>query len=341
MPVHHFSPPRGAIEYFRVDSKALKNNLLGDPSERVVAVYLPEEARRGGDFPLFVDLAGFTGSGLKHLAWTMLGESVPQRVDRLVETGRMGPVVVVFPDCFTSLGGNQYIDSGAMGRWAEFLVGEMLPAVESRFPVRKGRAHRAVFGKSSGGYGAIVHGLRHAGTWNAVACHSGDMNFDLCYRPDFPKVLDALAKHAGSIEKFLDAFDALPKAGGDELHVLMALAMAATYDPDPSAYKGIRLPVDLETCEIDEERWARWLEHDPLRLVRRPECRANLESLAGLYIDCGSKDQYALHYGARAFVRELKAAGIDHRYEEFEDNHSSVDYRMDVSLPFLYEALTR
>jgi hypothetical protein len=31
--------------------------------------------------------------------------------------------------------------------------------------------------------------------------------------------------------------------------------------------------------------------------------------------------------------------GIRHRYEEFDDNHSDIDYRMDVSLPFLYRAL--
>jgi hypothetical protein len=26
-------------------------------------------------------------------------------------------------------------------------------------------------------------------------------------------------------------------------------------------------------------------------------------------------------------------------YEEFDDDHSDIDYRMDVSLPFLYRAL--
>ena len=31
--------------------------------------------------------------------------------------------------------------------------------------------------------------------------------------------------------------------------------------------------------------------------------------------------------------------GIDHTYEEFDDTHSSIDYRMDRSLPFLYRAL--
>ena len=52
------------------------------------------------------------------------------------------------------------------------------------------------------------------------------------------------------------------------------------------------------------------------------------------------KDQYHLHYGARAFVRKLESLGIPHRYEEFDDNHSGTDYRLDVSLPFLYEAVS-
>ena len=37
--------------------------------------------------------------------------------------------------------------------------------------------------------------------------------------------------------------------------------------------------------------------------------------------------------------RRLARAGIRHTYEEFDDNHSDIDYRMDVSLPFLYRAL--
>jgi len=51
-------------------------------------------------------------------------------------------------------------------------------------------------------------------------------------------------------------------------------------------------------------------------------------------------DQFNLVYGARRFVRSLKRQQIAHRYEEFPDDHSNVDYRMDVSLPFLAAALS-
>ena len=52
-----------------------------------------------------------------------------------------------------------------------------------------------------------------------------------------------------------------------------------------------------------------------------------------------SEYQYHIHYGARILSKRLAAAGIRHTYEEFDDDHSDVDYRMDVSLPFLYRAL--
>ncbi len=341
MPIHNFAAPKGTVVEFTIDSKAVADNLLGDPAIRRVAVYLPEGYEDSDeDYPLFVDLVGFTGSGLAHLNWRPFGDNVPQRLDRLVAEGKMGPVIAVFPDCFTSLGGNQYINSVAMGNWEDFLIDELIPEVERRFRVRKGRDHRAVFGKSSGGYGAIVHGLRRADAWGAVASHSGDMGFLMCYFGDFPKLLDTLAEHDGDIAKLLDHYERKPKLTGDDLHMLMAMAMAATYDPDPAAPKGIRLPVDIHTGELDPERWSNWLRHDPVELVEQAACQDNLRSLRGLYIDCGSKDQYGLVYGARQFVKALNEAGIAHHYEEFDDDHTAVDYRQDVSFPYLYRAIS-
>ena len=118
-----------------------------------------------------------------------------------------------------------------------------------------------------------------------------------------------------------------------------ALAMAASYDPDPAQFLGIRLPVTFDTCEVIEERWANWLRQDPVVAI---ETQAdNLRRLKALYIDCGEKDQFNLLYGARRFVRRLNELGIAHRYEEFPDNHSGVDYRMDESLPFLAPGAVR
>lgn len=339
MPVHNYAQPRGTTVTLEIHSPALADNLLGDPPWRAVAVYLPEGYARGQErYPIFVDLAGYGSSGLKRLSWNGFGESMPQRLDRLVAEGKMGPVIGVFPDGFTGLGGNQYIDSPALGRWEEFLARDMVARLEQEFRVRPGRAGRAIFGHSSGGYGALVHGMRRADVWGAVGCHAGDCNFELCYRPDFARVVSALARHGGT-EAYLRAFAATPKWAGSDHMVLMTLAMAATYDPDPQAFMGVRLPVDLHTCELDPEAWARWLRWDPLRMVEAPEVQRNLRSLHALFIDAGSRDQFNAHYGARALVRRLAAHGIPHVYEEFPDDHSNTTYRLDVSLPHLYRAL--
>lgn len=328
--------PRGRVDSFTLDSKALQGNLLGDPTERRIDVYVPA-GHDGRGLPLLVDLVGFTAGGPVHTNWKNFGENVPERADRLIAAGTLPPVAIAFPDCFTRLGGNQYINSAALGRWEDFLVDEMLPAVESRLGCG-GPGRRGVFGKSSGGYGSIIHAMRRADVWSAAACHSGDMGFELCYLPDMPGVLRALAKHDGSIERFMTALETANKPGDSDIHVLMDLAMAASYDPDPSQFLGIRLPVDLETCALIEERWANWLKWDPALIV--DQHADALRSLKGLYIDCGTIDQYNLVYGARRLHASLERLGVTHRYEEFPDNHSSVDYRMDESLPFLGRALT-
>ena len=106
---------------------------------------------------------------------------------------------------------------------------------------------------------------------------------------------------------------------------------------DPRAPNGFRIPFNAETGEPVPGRWRNWQRHDPINLVAR--YRRNLKTLRGIYIDCGWKDQYHIQYGSRILSRRLAEAGIRHRYEEFDDDHSDIDYRMDVSLPFLSRAL--
>jgi enterochelin esterase-like enzyme len=328
--------PLGKLHRLMLDSRALKDNLLGDPTEREIDVYVPA-GHDGKGLPLLVDLVGFTAGGPAHVNWKNAGENVPERLDRLIGAGEMPPVVVAFPDCFTRLGGNQYINSAAMGRWDDFLREEAVPFVEEKFGCG-GAGRRGCFGKSSGGYGVFAHLMLHPEFWAAGASHSGDIGFELCYLPDFPRLLRALAKHENSIEKCIDAFWAAPKQKEADWHNLMQLAMCATYDPDPSAPYGVRLPVTIDTCEIIPERWKNYVAHDPLTLVEAHG--EGLKKLKAFYFDCGDIDQFNLIYGARRLHKRLDAMGVPHTYEEFADDHTSVDYRMDVSLPILAKALS-
>jgi S-formylglutathione hydrolase FrmB len=327
--------PAGTVRRMTIDSRILGANMLGDPASREIDVYIPH-GHHGAGLPLLVDLVGFTAGGPAHTNWKNFGENLPERLDRLIADRAMPPVVVAFPDCFTRLGGNQYVNSVAMGRWDDFLREEMVPFVETRLNCG-GPGKRGVFGKSSGGYGAMVHALLHPDFWNGAASHSGDMGFELMYRHEFVPVLRALAKQP-DIGKWVDDFWAAKKTKDSDVGIIMMLAQAASFDPDPSAPFGVRLPVTLDTCEFIEDRWANWMAWDPLTLVEKHG--AGLKQLKALYIDCGDIDQYNLVYGARRMHKRLIAMDVPHVYEEFPDNHSSVDYRMDVSLPLLAKALS-
>jgi Predicted esterase len=327
--------PAGTVHRLVVDSKALAGNLLGDPTERIVDVYIPH-GHTGADLPLLVDLVGYTAGGPAHTAWKAFSENVPERLDRLIGDDKMPPVAVAFPDCFSRLGGNQYVNSPVLGDYEDFLIAEMLPAVEGKFGCG-GAGRRGVFGKSSGGYGALVHAMRHADTWAAAASHSGDAGFENLYLSGFPEVLMALAKKDNSIRAWMEAFEAKQKVDGKDTHLLMFLCQAASFDPAPEEYLGLRLPVTLDTCEVIEDRWANWLKWDPAVMVRTEG--HNIGKLKGFFLDCGTDDQYAILYGTRRVHKELERQGIAHRYEEFPDNHSGIDYRMDVSLPWLAQVL--
>ena len=357
--------PAGTLLVLEHVSKVLKDNPWRDPHVRKLGVWLPPQYDHSGSkrFPVLYDLVGFTGSGLSHTNWKPFGDNVPERALRLMREGKMGPAIFVFPDCFTALGGNQYVNSPAIGDYADYLTRKIVPFVDRNFRTLASREHRGCFGKSSGGYGAMLHGMKYAKHWGAVADHSGDAYFDFVYWHDWPNTLNELQKHRargrksgaydargesrrkgleqglddGRIRRFLRHVWKKEKLSTGEGHCIMNLCMAATYDPDPRAPNGFRVPFNLESGEVIGERWRKWQAHDPINLVAR--YRDNLKSLRGIYIDCGWRDQYHIHYGSRILSARLSAAGIRHRYEEFDDNHSDVDYRMDVSLPFLYRAL--
>jgi hypothetical protein len=140
---------------------------------------------------------------------------------------------------------------------------------------------------------------------------------------------------AGRLEQWWEGFRA--KVKKTDIDALNMLAMAACYSPDASAPMGIALPVDLYTCKLDDAVWARWLGWDPVYLAARYS--ENLKNLRLLYMDCGTRDEYNLHFGARIMAETLTGLGVSYRHEEFDDGHGSVQYRYSVSLPLLASAL--
>jgi enterochelin esterase family protein len=257
-------------------------------------------------------------------------------MDRLIAQGAVRPMILVMPDCFTRLGGSQYLNSSAVGRYEDHIVKELVAFVDGKYRTIAGRDHRSVVGKSSGGYGSVILAMRHPDVFGLMASHSGDMYFEHCYKSDFIHAVRALARYGG-LDKFWDSFRTIHPRDGDFNAAVNVIAMAACYSPNPAAAHGFDLPFDLETGELREDVWKRWLEWDPVYLVDKH--LDALRSLRLIYLDAGLRDEFNLQYGARIFARRLKERGVKFVHEEFDDGHMNVQYRYDRSLKAISDAM--
>ncbi|NHQ60517.1 esterase family protein [Chlorobium sp. BLA1] len=324
-----------------VPGKTLRGNPLGDPAERRIPVYLPPSYDDKKRFPVIYLLAGFASTGQSFMNYSFGRQTVPEMANSLITGGNMAECIIVMPDCMTRYGGSQYVNSAATGRYETYLVDDVISTIDSTLCTLAERKHRAVAGKSSGGFGALRLAMRHPERFAAAACHSGDMGFELCYKPNFPAAARVLEQYRGSIPDFLLAYESALKKPQREFTLLDIIGMAAAYSPDASkeAPENIRLPFNPHTCEPIEDVWQEWLAFDPVEMIEREEYREALRSLNTLFLDCGTLDEYNLQFGHRIFSAKATTYAINHHYEEFMDSHSNTSYRYAVSLPLLAAAI--
>jgi S-formylglutathione hydrolase FrmB len=247
--------------------------------------------------------------------------------------------VVVWVDCWTSLGGSQFLDSPGTGNYHTYLCDEVVPWVDARYRTVAAAEHRGIAGKSSGGYGAMVTPLLRPDLFGGLATHAGDALFETCYLPDFREAARALRdQYGGSYDRFWDDFRSRPAFAKEHDGVLLNVwCMAACYSADPDG--AVRLPFDTGTGELVPDVWARWLDWDPVRMVTQRA--AALESLRAIWIDAGTRDEYYLDLGAEAYRRALADVGVtDVHFEVFDATHMAIEYRYPLALAYLTERLS-
>ena len=333
---------KGSVEIRELEATSLENNPLGDPSRRKLPVYLPPGYGSASErYPVAYFLHGFTGSGMSWLNFPGFSLSVPERMDRLIDSGAIPPLIGAFVDGWTAIGGSQWLNSEAIGRYRDYVVRDVVEFVDRTYRTVPRAGGRLCLGTSSGGFGALVMGRHHPEVFAHVASHSGDAAFEYCYLHDFPRAAGALLKTGGVPEWFEDFWrrSRETKAKPEDHAVLNVLAMAAAYSPKAGAPMNIELPFDEETAELKPEVWQRWLEHDPVRFI--PKSAASFQKLRSIFVDCGTRDEFNLRWGARMVAHELRRAGAEVMHEEFDDGHMGINYRYERSLQFLAPRLDR
>ena len=324
-------------------SEVLEGNPLGDPHVREFPVYLPPQYVTEPDrrFPVAWLLAGYTGwAGMKVKKEKAWEEPLPHVLDRLMTSDgdeALEPMIVVFPDCFTRFGGSQFRNSPVTGRYEDYLVHELVPFIDGRFRTIPDRSHRAVLGKSSGGYGAMIMGMWHPDVFGMICSTAGDSYFEYCCPGDIGKTFQALRKHDGA-EGFVEHFFGKRSKSGHDIGAMMIIAYAQCYSPNPDV-PGIfaDLPFDLDSGELRADVWDKWLACDPVRMVE--EHAEALRSLELIYLDAGTRDEWALDVGQRIVASRLEQHGIDYQLEEFEGGHMNIDHRIPVSLRRISETI--
>ncbi len=331
----------GTLTEHVIDSQLLRGNPLGDPHERPLWVYAPpgyaaEPERR---YPAIYVIQGYTG----HLAmWqnrSPFRQPFTETADAVFAAGQAPPAIVVYVDAWTSYGGSQFVDSPGTGQYHSYLCDEVVPWVDSRYRTLADRDHRAIMGKSSGGFGAMITPMLRPDLFAALATHAGDSLYEYCYLKEFAGAVRALRGYDGDIWRWWEDFrsrTAFTVPADGELVGLLGVAAAFSATEDGS----VDLPFDPVTGVLRPAVWQRWLDWDPVRMAAR--YADALRSLQAIWIDAGTRDDFFLDVGAAAFRAELTAVGVADEvvhYELFDATHAAIDYRYPLSLAWLCQRM--
>jgi S-formylglutathione hydrolase FrmB len=316
----------------------LADNPLGDPARRPVLVYLPPGYDDSTErYPSIYLIQGLSGQVDMWRNRSAFRPNVPELIDALFAGDNVPPCIVVMVDCWTSLGGSQFVDSPGTGRYHSYLCDEIVPWIDTEFRTLAESSHRGITGKSSGGYGAMITPMLRPDLFGGLATHAGDALFEACFLPEFRDVVRALREYDGSLDAFWADFRsrvALTKKSDMTLVNIGCMAACWSADDDGT----VHLPFDATTGRLDDEVWARWLAWDPVRMV--PAHADALRSMRAIYVDAGTRDEFFLDLGAQAFVDALRANGVEPtHFELFDATHMGIDYRYPIAIRHLAEHL--
>jgi S-formylglutathione hydrolase FrmB len=322
-----------------VDSAALRDNPLGDPSRRTLYAWLPPSYDEQLDrrYPAIYVLPGY-GAAVEHwLDCDLYEPTIFERIDVLYSGEDPPPeCIVVFVDGATAYGGSQFVNSTATGRYQDYVCDDVVAHVDGEFRTLASAAHRGVSGHSSGGVGALVLSMLRPDVFGACASHAGDAMFEHCYGRELGDFARALREHDGDVAALRDHLLGDEQYRNAHFGPLMVIGCAAAYSSDPDAPLGIGLPVDVDG-RIVARNWERWLENDPVRLA--PAHVDELRQLRAIYIDAGDADEYYMDLGAVALHEMLDGLGIAHRYERFAGRHGGVSHRYPIGYDYLARGL--
>lgn len=189
-----------------VDTLAVHSPSM-DRDVPVVAI-VPEGVSAAEPCPVVYLLHGYSGD---ETAWLKIKPSLPAIADR-------ERIAFICP----GVGNSWYLDSKVREKslYETFMIRELLPAVEARYPVVRDRSGRAITGLSMGGFGAMSLAIKHKGLFGAAGSTSGGLDI----RPfpqnwEIPQLLGEITEHPEAWEE-ATPINLIPQLGNGDLAIV-------------------------------------------------------------------------------------------------------------------------
>ena len=298
-----------------VHSAGLEHNLLGDPADQPVSIYLPEAYNKDPQrrFPVLYFLHGYADMTPRHQE----AEMFRKQMDGALASGTAQPFIIVLPNGINKYFGSLYANSSTTGNWDDYITRDVVAYVDGHYRTEANPEHRVISGHSMGGYGALTLAFRHPEVFGFVYALS-------------PCCTDLVGDQGPSNPAWarIVALSSPDQAGvalrNKDFFVAADNAIAAALAPDPASKSLGDLPFTVEGGQVKTNPvgFSRIAMNMPANMVF--PLLANIVRLKGIFIEYGAQDNFShIPIGAQEVSARLSQAGVPHTLEVYEGDHGN------------------
>lgn len=330
----------GTIVTEIIHSPSLEGNLLGDPADRTVNVYLPKSyfTHPNKKFPVIYFLHGIPcGENMliapepfeifRQVANLAAPVDFPEVgftewLNNLIDNEGMKEAIIVMPDTRTLFGLSTYNNSVIFGNQEDYIVNDLVSFIDNHYRTISHFNWRAITGVSAGAGGALSLAMKHPKVFRYVAALSPDHFPEqtvlaiASFMPTEDETWASMGAPAGPIPynpyepfKFIN-------------NVAYALAQAWLPNPDNPPYF-CDLPFSYVDGQpvINPELMAKWDSQNLIALAQNN--RIGLIQLKTIYFDCGVYDDLGMYQPNVILDNVLTEMNVKHQFETYEGTHIS------------------
>ncbi|MDZ7606439.1 MAG: alpha/beta hydrolase-fold protein [Cyclobacteriaceae bacterium] len=317
---------QGTKEHIKVYSKAIEGNLVGDPAERDVTVYLPPTYKSDPNrhYPVLYMLHGFTDNESKWFGWEEHWINLHKVIDSALAEGKSKEMIVVMPNAYNRFKGSMYSSSVTIGDWETFISKELVGYIDNNYRTIPNAESRGLAGHSMGGYGTIRLGMKYPEVWSSIYLLSA-----CC--------MDGVVTNSTEFMNSVEAITTIDQLQSANFGVIATLASAAAWAPNPDK-PPFYLDLPFANGEVLPEIAAKFSANRTLYVI--DQYIPNLKKLHAIAMDAGLQD-YGISGSTKTLHELLEAYKIPHIYESYEGDHLNriADRIRTKTLPFFSENL--